>query len=168
MSDHGVDHYLNLFFEFREMTSRIFSSLKCEYIKSLGDGFMYVAPDSGAAVEAALKLMKAIDARNQNLDDARRRFEIRIGIDYGQTTLDVHKDQKDRFGECVIAASRLEGLSAENCDGTLKARLPDGPRILISKKVRKHLNDEFSCNELGSVELKGFDVAHNVYSVQWK
>lgn len=118
-------------------------------VKSQGDGFMIVFRDPESAVLAGIAIQKAFAAaRGRRL--GRTPIRVRIGVHVGSAI----EKGGDYFGRNVAMAARV-------------AAEADGGEILVSDNVRATLaeDSEISLLEVAGVELKGFDGAHTLWSV---
>src|SRR5258706_13511439 len=76
-------------------------------VKTMGDGLLAEFASAVAAVQCAVDLQRGMAARNGSVAEAKR-LVFRIGINVG----DIIVEGKDIFGDGVIIAARLEGISA--------------------------------------------------------
>ncbi|MBA3584649.1 MAG: adenylate/guanylate cyclase domain-containing protein [Gemmatimonadetes bacterium] len=75
-------------------------------VKLMGDGALVEFPSASAAVEAAVRIQRAVE-ENQRGQPGEDRLSFRIGVNLGDV---VHEDG-DIFGDGVILAARLEKLA---------------------------------------------------------
>src|SRR5205823_5542082 len=61
-------------------------------VKSLGDGLMVVFQSASSALMCAVEMQQAVEAQNRR---ARERCDVRIGVSFGETTL----ERGDYYGE---------------------------------------------------------------------
>ena len=137
---------------------RIVELFGCERLKTMGDAYMAVSglpeanPDHAANLaKVALRMRRYIDRRNAAHPEA---WRCRIGIHSGSvigSVVGVQKYVYDIFGPGVNMAARMETLAEPG-------------QIVISEATWKLVRDEFSCNDLGEVEVKGFGT-QRVYSL---
>src|SRR5216684_193960 len=76
------------------------------YSRLMGDGMLVEFASVVNAVQCAIELQRAMEARNAALPDPRR-MQLRIGINLG----DVIIEGDDLYGDGVNLAARLEGLA---------------------------------------------------------
>jgi class 3 adenylate cyclase len=116
-------------------------------VKNLGDGLMLVFPSVNGALDAAVAMQRAIEARNRS---AEVRFQVRVGVAVGEVTA----EDGDYFGEPVVQAARLCALA-------------EGGQILVTDTVRLLAGSAggHQLSPMGPMELKGLPepvVAHEV------
>ena len=75
-------------------------------VKTTGDGLLAEFASAVAAVQCAVDLQRGMAERNTSIPEEKR-LSFRIGINVG----DIIVEDKDIFGDGVIIAARLEGLS---------------------------------------------------------
>jgi len=68
-------------------------------VKSLGDGVMAVFPSASAALSCAAGMQRAVAAHNRRSPE---RCEVRIGVSFGEATV----DRGDYYGDAVVEAAR--------------------------------------------------------------
>ena len=129
---------------------RIVEMFDCERIKTIGDAYMAVSglpdlnPDHAVNIaKAALRMRRYIERRNESNPN---RWQCRIGVASGPVVgsmVGIQKYVYDIFGPAVNLAARLEAL----CEPM---------QILLNESTRGQLTDQFSVNEIGDVEVKGF------------
>ena len=119
-------------------------------IKTIGDGMLATFEECSRAVEAAMKMQRALLGLNAPRP-ASDRVAIRIGI---------HHDigivrSNDVFGDVVNVASRIESVAS--------------PReIVISDTLYQEVqNGEFQIRKLGRFVLKGKKSERTLYEVLW-
>jgi adenylate cyclase len=101
------------------------------------------------AIECATAIQRGLAASNA---DAEHPVEIRIGVSAGEPVTEAD----DLFGAAVQLAARACNHAAAGS-------------ILVSRAVHDLcLGKGFSFNELGSVELKGFDEPVPLFEVAWR
>lgn len=134
-----------------------------EYLKSTGDGFMIIFSKALSAVMVAGEIMKEIKT---GMDF--KGIHIRIGINYGETTV---LEDSDRRGLAVDMAFRIESLKFsdmhETVIGIKKEDLPRMDRIFISEAVQKFIavNSSITNRCIGFFELKGFNGRHKIFEI---
>ena len=116
--------------EIRKRHGRIF--------KLIGDGLLAEFSSVVDAVECAASLQHELAERNADLHDWER-IQVRIGINFGEVIV----DGKDRYGDDVNVAARLQQLAK-----------PGG--ICVSEKVAKEIGLKlpFSFEPIGEQKLK--------------
>ncbi len=118
-------------------------------VKSLGDGLMAVFDNPSDALGCAVQMQQGVDAANRR---AKECCEIRIGVSFGEVTL----DRGDYFGEAAVEAARLCATA-------------DGGQVLITSLVRQlaGTRDEYAYRPLGAIELKGLSPVETL-EVVWE
>jgi adenylate cyclase len=129
---------------------RIVELFDCERMKTIGDAYMAVSgiPDATTdhaqnIARVALRMRRYLERRNRSSPES---WLCRIGIDSGPVVgsiVGVQKYVYDIFGPGVNLAARLEAVS-------------DPMEITLSERTYALIRDEFVCEELGEVEVKGF------------
>ena len=137
-------------------------------VKAMGDGFMASFGSVTKAVECAIALQRAFDARNTtNPDTPGVRFQpdgggagdttpveplnVRVGLNAGEPI----EEDGDLFGATVILASRI-------------AAKADGGEILVADTVRGLCSGKgFLFSDRGEFTAKGFDDPVRIYEVNW-
>jgi class 3 adenylate cyclase len=118
-------------------------------VKHTGDGIMASFSSVTRAIECATAIQRGLEASNA---DAEHSVEIRIGVSAGEPVTEAD----DLFGAAVQLAARACNHAAAGS-------------ILVSRAVHDLcLGKGFSFNELGSVELKGFDEPVPLFEVSWR
>ncbi len=115
-------------------------------VKSQGDGFMVVFGDASDAVDAALRIQRAV-AGGRHL--RRTPVRVRIGIHVGTA---IARDG-DYFGRNVAKAARVAALAS-------------GGQVLASDEVRLALGDEVRLEPAGEHQLKGLGGTHVLWEVR--
>jgi adenylate cyclase len=120
-----------------------------EKIKSIGDAYLVASgvplPDKEHAqkmAELALAILRRLETANAGRPTP---WGLHLGIASGPIVAGVIGDKRviyDVWGDTVNAASRLEGKAGVN-------------EIVISAHTRELLGDQYECEPLGGVELKG-------------
>jgi adenylate cyclase len=137
---------------------RIVELFGCERMKTIGDAYMAVSglpepsPDHAINIaKVAVRFRRYLERRNASHPE---QWRCRIGINTGPvigSIVGVQKYVYDIFGPGVNLAARMEGLA-------------DTMQILVSESTYDIIHDEFSCTNLGEVEVKGFGPMR-IYSV---
>ncbi|MEQ1785640.1 MAG: nickel-binding protein [Acidimicrobiales bacterium] len=118
-------------------------------VKHMGDGIMASFTSVSSAVQAAIDIQLALDARNEQ---AETEFTLRIGISAGEPVA----DNDDLFGAAVQLAARL----CSSCS-------PGS--ITVSVAVRELcIGKPHRFSDGGARELKGFPEPTQVYEVAWR
>ena len=118
-------------------------------VKHTGDGIMASFHSVSAAVEAAVDIQRALEARNADTEEP---LNVKIGISAGEPVT----EEGDLFGAAVQLAARL-------CDSSP----PCG--ILVSVAVRELcIGKRLTFTDAGSMDLKGFPNPTQVYEVNWR
>jgi adenylate cyclase len=118
--------------------------------KLMGDGLLAEFPSVVDAVECAVTVQKETAKRNEGIASDER-IDIRIGVNLG----DVLIEGRDRHGEGVIIASRLEQLAE-----------PGG--IYVSQTVVDHLSNKLpiAVEALGEHHVKNIAKPVTIYRVR--
>src|SRR5271163_1332170 len=118
-------------------------------VKNLGDGLMVVFASAAQALECAVAMQQALQARNRR---AAEPLGVRIGVSLGDTTV----EDGDHFGEPVVEAARLCAAA-------------DGGQVLISDLVRQiaGARDGHDFRSLGGLELKGLSTPVQTFELRW-
>ena len=77
-------------------------------VKTIGDAVMAAFMTPLDALQAALEMLREIDAFNQNISD---KLVLKIGIHTGHSIVVTLNDRLDYFGQTVNIASRVQGLA---------------------------------------------------------
>ncbi|MBA2326098.1 MAG: DUF4242 domain-containing protein [Actinobacteria bacterium] len=117
-------------------------------VKHTGDGIMASFTSVARALEAAIAIQRRMDEHSR---DAEVPFRIRIGVSAGEPVT----ENDDLFGTVVNLAARL--CASAEAGG-----------ICASSAVRELASGKgFALDDLGSVELKGFDEPVRIFGVRW-
>jgi class 3 adenylate cyclase len=139
--------------EHEQITREVLRRHGGDEVKSLGDGFMASFASVAGAVECAIALQRAFEARNERTGagDDGRYIHIRIGLNAGEPI----EEGGDFFGATVIMASRIAAQA--------------GPgEILASDVVRGLCSGKgFSFVDRGENVLRGFDDPVHLYEIRW-
>jgi class 3 adenylate cyclase len=116
-------------------------------VKTMGDGFMASFPSITRAVESAIALQRAFEARTEG-----EPLRIRIGLGAGEPI----EEAGDLFGSSVILAARIAASA--------------GPgQILTSAAVRELCAGKgFAFADRHETSLKGFEEPVRLYEVGWR
>jgi len=135
-------------------------------VKTMGDGFMASFASVTRAVECAVALQKAFDARNPTSpgvtfqpDEGEAEdsaiaepLHVRVGLNAGEPI----EEDGDLFGATVILASRI-------------AAKAEGGEILVADTVRGLCSGKgFLFADRGDFVAKGFEEPVRVYEVSWR
>ena len=117
-------------------------------VKSEGDGFMIAFQSPRKALDCAVKIQRALAARNQT---AAEPVAVRMGLHAGE----VVKEGQDFFGKNVILAARV-------------ASEANGGEILVSGQLKALLQgSDVTWGPSRMVELKGLSGEHEIWAVTW-
>ncbi len=125
-----------------------------EVVKLMGDGVMAVFPSAIGAVQGAIALQQAADWDRRH---AQLPFEIRIGVNVGETISDSPNGDDDLFGIAVVVAQRL--CASANAG---EIRISEIAQMLIGSR------GGYTLAELGRLDLKGLTEPLTAYAVQWE
>jgi adenylate cyclase len=137
---------------------RIVELFNAERMKTIGDAYMAVSglpeqtPDHAHNVaRVALRMRRYIERRNASHSEE---WRCRIGIHSGPvigSIVGVQKYVYDVFGPGVNLAARMEALA-------------EPMQIVITEDTYQLIRDDFTCTDLGDVDVKGFGT-QRVYSL---
>ena len=120
-----------------------------EKIKSVGDAYLVAGGVPNPKHDHAVAIAKlALAIRDRIAEMNKHRLQpwcIRTGISSGPVVAGVIGQKRfiyDVWGDTVNNASRLEGAAGTN-------------EILLSESTYQQLNDQFECEKLAPIELKG-------------
>ncbi len=120
-------------------------------VKTMGDGFMASFSSAQKALECAIALQRSIEQANRESQIVNREFLLRVGINAGEPIA----EDGDLFGNAVIAASRIAGLS-------------QGGEILVANVVRELTAGKgFLFSDRGDHALRGFEDPVRVWQLRW-
>lgn len=114
-------------------------------VKSEGDGFMVAFQSARRAIDCAVEIQYALEARNEIAEE---RVRVRMGLHSGE----VIKEGEDFFGRNVILAARV-------------AAQAKGGEILVSSVLKALVESagDLRFDEPRSAELKGLVGTHQMY-----
>lgn len=162
----NADELLVQLNEYFEMLTRIILDKKGTIDKYIGDSIMafwgapeYIEKPCHHAAKAALEFMTKLKLRNEQWEhEGKPPFYTRIGIHYGDAIVgNLGSSERINYtaiGDTINITSRLEAIGKE-----LKAQ------IIISDVVFEQIKDEFICNKIGLVNLKGIDEPILIYEL---
>lgn len=139
--------------EHEQITRDVLKTYGGDEVKSMGDGFMASFASVTAAVECAIALQRAFEARNERTgpDDHNQHIHVRIGLNAGEPI----EEGGDFFGATVIMASRIAAQAG-------------GGEILASDVVRGLCSGKgFLFADRGENVLRGFEDPVRLYEVRW-
>jgi class 3 adenylate cyclase len=116
-----------------------------EVIKQTGDGYFAAFESPAAALEAAVRIQRALDRHEPVAPD------VRIGVHTGGA---LHKEGGDYAGQGVHMAARIGALAG-------------GGEILASRESFED-GSQFALSEPRSETLRGFDEPIELVSVDWR
>src|ERR1700736_1680397 len=133
----------------REVIEPLLAQYQGRLVKLMGDGVLVEFASVVNAVQCAIEMQQATEARNAALPEPRR-MQLRIGINLG----DVIIEGDDLYGDGVNLAARLEGLAE-----------PGG--ICISETAYQHVRQKLplAYQDLGEQRVKNFAEPVRVYRV---
>jgi len=120
--------------------------------KLTGDGVLVEFGSSVSAIECAMAIQQALQARNGDIPEDRR-IEMRIGINLGE----IIAQDDDIYGDGVNLAARIEGVARPG-------------RIAVSQAVREQVGNrlEIDFQDLGEFQLKNIDRLVRIFEVTEK
>ena len=141
-------------------------------VKTMGDGFMASFGSATKALECAIAVQRAFEARNRDVGAAlappqgaassaptetTETIRVRIGLNAGEPIAEDDPDGRgDLFGTAVIRAARI-------------AALAQGGEILAANVVRELAEGKgFMFGDRGEVALRGFDDPVRLFEVRWR
>ena len=127
-------------------------------VKTMGDGFMASFGSATKALECAVAMQRAFEARNAGVGARHASpLHVRIGLNAGEPIAEDDPDGRgDLFGTAVIRAARI-------------AALAQGGEILVANVVRELAEGKgFLFGDRGEVALRGFDDPVRVFEVRWR
>jgi len=115
-------------------------------IKHTGDGIMASFPSASGALECAVAIQRAVEARGET------NLAVHVGVNAGEPVA----EEQDLFGTAVQLARRI-------CDRA------EGGEILVSDVVRQLAAGKgFLFADRGEVALRGFEDPVRLYEVRWR
>jgi len=122
-------------------------------VKTMGDGFMTSFPSASGALECAIALQRAFDARNKEQGPGNSEpIQVRIGLNAGEPIA----EERDFFGTAVNLAARVAA----------QAR---GGEILASDVVRQLVAGKgFLFADRGETALRGFEEPVRLFELGWQ
>jgi adenylate cyclase len=158
----AVHEMANLLVEYFNQMSNVVFDFKGTVDKFIGDAIMAIfgAPisygnDAELAVHAAIEIIHKMKEFNRNID-ARKRFNIRIGINTGMVVAGyLGSSQRMEYtvlGDPVNIAARLQDIAPPNT-------------ILLGEATYARVKGTFPLQGLGSTKLKGKQKEIKVYEV---
>jgi hypothetical protein len=119
--------------------------------KDRGDGYLIEFNSCSNAVRCGYLIQQYVEERNRLQSDARLKFELRVGIDFGEA---IGMANGDLRGNAVNMAARV-------CDVA-----PEG-EVYFTEKVAKELNPrEASVEMVGRFPLKGIKGEVSIYRLK--
>ena len=159
MSRLGDERGREVLREHERITREVLKAHGGTEVKTMGDGFMASFGSVTKAVECAVALQRAFEARNQDerspsTGSGRTDSEplrIRIGLNAGEPI----EEEGDLFGATVILAARI-------------AAKADGGEILVADTVRGLCSGKgFLFADRGDFVAKGFEEPVRLYEIRW-
>ena len=127
-------------------------------VKTMGDGFMASFGSATKALECAIAVQQAFEARNADVGAQHAApLRVRIGLNAGEPIAEDDPDGRgDLFGTAVIRAARI-------------AALAQGGEILVANVVRELAEGKgFMFSDRGEVALRGLDDPVRLFEVRWR
>src|SRR5438067_12294347 len=133
----------------REVVEPLLAKYDGRLVKLMCDGVLVEFASVVHAVQCAVEMQQAMEARKAALPEPRR-VALRIGINLG----DVIIEGNDLYGDGVNLAARLEGLAA-----------PGG--VCISETAYQHVRQKlpFVYHDIGEQQVKNFAQPVRLYRV---
>ena len=159
MSRLGDQRGRDLLREHERITREVLKAHAGTEVKTMGDGFMASFASVTKAVECAVALQRAFEARNEGGGVDRRvgaqglaPLRVRCGLNAGEPI----EEDGDLFGATVILASRI-------------AARAEGGEILVADTVRGLCSGKgFLFADRGEFVAKGFEDSVHIYEVRWR
>jgi class 3 adenylate cyclase/pimeloyl-ACP methyl ester carboxylesterase len=118
-------------------------------VKTMGDSFMASFGSATRALECAIALQRAFEARNET---AQEPLHIHVGLSAGEPIA----EDDDLFGSSVILAARI-------------ADQAKGGEIVLANVVRELAAGKgFLFSDRGEVVLRGFEDPVHLYQLKWE
>lgn len=118
-------------------------------VKTMGDSFMASFGSATRALECAIAIQRAFEARNETAEEA---LHVRVGLSAGEPIA----EDDDLFGSSVILAARIAD----------QAR---GGEIVLANVVRELAAGKgFLFADRGEVLLRGFEDPVHLYELKWQ
>jgi class 3 adenylate cyclase len=118
-------------------------------VKTMGDSFMASFGSATRALECAIALQRAFEARNET---AQEPLHIHVGLSAGEPIA----EDDDLFGSSVILAARI-------------ADQAKGGEIVLANVVRELAAGKgFLFSDRGEVLLRGFEDPVHLYQLKWQ
>jgi class 3 adenylate cyclase len=139
--------------EHEQITREVLKANGGTEVKTMGDRFMASFGSVTRAVECAVALQRAIDARSKEPGTGNMEaLSVRVGLNAGEPI----EEESDLFGATVILASRI-------------AAKAEGGEILVPDTVRGLRSGKgFLFADRGEFVAKGFEEPVRVYEVRWR
>lgn len=139
------------------------------FFKSTGDGFLTTFPTSENALDAAKKILQALEKRNNNTTNPP--INIRIGLHLGKTYV-IDPVTKDIHGNDTNITFRLEGIKPRDFI-KVEQDFPKTNRILCSHDFQDDIikiapQKASHIHYCGKAKLKGIKDAVDVYNIPWE
>jgi class 3 adenylate cyclase/pimeloyl-ACP methyl ester carboxylesterase len=154
MSRLGDERGRGVLREHERITREVLKAHEGTEVKTMGDGFMASFGSVTKAVECAVALQRAVEARNKELGTGNtgEELSVRCGLNAGEPI----EEEGDLFGATVILASRI-------------AAKAEGGEILVADTVRGLCSGKgFLFADRGEFVAKGFEEPVRVYEVRWR
>jgi class 3 adenylate cyclase/pimeloyl-ACP methyl ester carboxylesterase len=118
-------------------------------VKTMGDGFMAAFTSASNALDAAVRMQRAISEAFAETDTPIR---MRVGVNAGEPI----EEDDDLFGTAVIRAARI-------------MRRASGGEILVSDVVRQLVaGKDYLFSDRGESALEGFDEPARLFELRWR
>lgn len=135
--------------EFEAITREALASYGGEEIKTMGDSFMASFVSAARALECAIALQRAFEARNETGSEP---LNVRVGLSAGEPI----EEDDDLFGASVILAARI-------------ADQAEGGEIVAANVVRELAAGKgFLFADRGEADLRGFEDPVHLYEIKWR
>lgn len=138
-----------------DITADVVKQCRGTILKDTGDGHLIEFPSCTDAVRCGFLLQRRVAARNNSQSNERLRFELHIGIDFGEAVVLPNGDLR----------ANTANLAARVCSAS-----PAG-EVYFTEKIMRELNAREACAdrvEVGANNLKGVEGQVNVYRLtEW-
>ncbi len=151
MAERTPDEIRTVTREQNNLTAEAVSRCHGRILKDTGDGHMIEFDACSDAARCGYLIQQYVKERNQSQSNQRLKFELHVGID---------------FGEAVVLDNGDLRANAANMAARVSAKGPEG-EVYFTEKVGKELNPrEFNIELVGSLPLKGVKGKVRIYHLK--
>jgi class 3 adenylate cyclase len=135
--------------EHEAITREALASYGGAEVKTMGDSFMASFGSASRALECAIAIQRAFEARNETATEP---MHVRVGLSAGEPIA----EHEDLFGSSVILAARIVDQAK-------------GGEIVLANVVRELAAGKgFLFSDRGEVLLRGFEDPVHLYELNWR